>query len=674
MENESRIRKELPENARKPLEPGEQYVPMVPGDVSIPEVTSRSVGLGLVFCAVFSMAAAYLALKVGQGIEAAIPISILAIGLSQFFSRRSTILENVFVQSIGANSSHVVAGAVFTIPALYMLDMDPTWYQVILTAFLGGSLGILFIIPLRHHFMIEQHGQLPWPEATATTEILVSGEKVGGQARVLVISAGIAAIYEALVLTFGAFRELITFHSVYLGKWLADRFMTLRIDNLSAIVGLGYIVGIRYAAIICAGSFLSYFVLIPMVHAIGMHVPEILAPGTKPIAQMGIDEVFTAYVKIIGIGGIAGAGIMGVISAFPSMISSMTQGLKGLGDQPGETVRGNLRTDSTLSIKATFVGVGAVLVASFLFFTFGIGIVKSVLYSLVGVGLLTVIAFLFAPVAARAIALIGTNPVSGMTLLTLIVTGLIMKQIGLTGRPGMFVVMIIGGVVCTSLCASGAFASDLKIGHWIGANPKWQMLLKFVGTLVAAAFCGLAMWLLSGKGFGTAELPAPQATAMKEILVGIMGTQSAPLQWYLFALGVILSVILRMANVPALAFALGMYLPIQLNVPIFIGGFLSWLVQRTGSKVDEALCKARQDKGILIASGFIAGGAIMGVLDAVLSAVIGSEAKAGLHGFLYPEGALETTGEIVGILALIALCSFVVIYARRAHVEIDAAD
>jgi putative OPT family oligopeptide transporter len=709
-ENEQPVESQnLPPNARTPLKPGEQYIPMVPAQSPMPEVTTRSVVMGLIFCAIFSMAAAYLALKIGQGIEAAIPISILAIGIGGMFARRSSILENVIIQSIGANSSHVVAGAVFTIPALYMLHAEgvipvaPVWYQVILTAFLGGCLGILFLIPLRHYFMIELHGQLPWPEATATTEILVSGQKAGGQAKVLAISAVLGMVYDGLVTTFHAWKEKVTFDwktvaedgtetVVGFGQFLQHHFMTLRILNSSAVLGIGYIVGLRYAAVICAGSFLSWFVLVPIVHAVGENLQAILPPGKGLIGAMTTDEVFKYYVKIIGVGGIAGAGIMGIIQAIPSMIGSMRKGLGKIGSGGGAATADVLRTDRTFTGRMTFVGIVMTLVGIFLFYSFGLGLTDSFVYALVGTLLCGLIAFLFAPVSARAIAIVGTNPVSGMTMLTIIVVGVVMRALGIEGGEGMFVVMLVGGVVCTALCAAGALSTDLKIGHWIGATPKKQLALKFIGTLVAATFCGLAMWVMSeqpeGMGFGTDNLPAPQATAMKELLVGIMGTEEAPLRWYLFSCGVILSLILQMAKVPALAFALGMYLPIELNVPVLIGGFLAWVVGRKREGEDHQKTRAGHNRGILIASGLMAGGALMGIFDGVVNAIIksvvggntGAEIKENFDaakGHIYVlsdqnhEGA---TGELLGIAVLIALCVFVVIYSRKAKADPDAPD
>ena len=660
----------LPENARRPLKPGETYVPVVPDEI-VTEVTSRSITLGLVLCAVFAMSAAYVALKLGQGIEAAIPIAILGIGYSQIARRRSTILENVIIQSVGANSSHVVSGAVFTIPALYMLAADPATgvampsvWQVILVSFLGGCLGILFLIPLRHHFMVEMHGYFPWPEGTATTEIVLSGERVGGQAKILALAAGLGALYDGVVLSLHAMAEQINFKAVWIGEFMARHFLKLSLLNNAAIMGVGYIIGVRYAAVICAGSFMSSFLLVPIFHAVGQYVPDVLAPGTIPIAQMSMDQVFRAYVRIIGVGGIAGAGMLGILQSMPSMIRSIGANLKGMRSQDTRVKAAVPRTDRSLPSSVTGIGLAIFVVCALTFFTFGLGIEHAFGYALAGTLVVIVVAFLFAPVSARAIAIVGTNPVSGMTMLTLIITGLVMKKMGLTGGGGMFVTMMVGGVVCTALAASGALASDLKVGHWIGATPARQLALKFVGTAVAATFTGVAMWLLSqsGGGFGSSDIPAPQASAMKEILVGIFGTTAQPLQWYLFALGAIFAMVLRVIGVPALAFALGMYLPMEINFPVLLGGILAWFVQRGN---DAEASKLRNERGILIASGLIAGGALMGVINAGLGVGLGPERMATMH-LLSDQQFEGLFGEGIAIAVLAGFCLLVVTWARRA--------
>ena len=676
----------LPENARRPLKEGESYVPVVPDETGVSEVTTRAVVMGLIFCAIFAMAAAYLALKVGQGIEAAIPISILAIGLSRFFPRRSSMLENVIIQSIGANSSHVVSGAVFTIPALYMLAAEgthgvaePGVLQVISVSFLGGCLGVLFLIPLRYHFMVEMHGKFPWPEGTATTEIILSGQRAGNQAKVLAMAAGLGALYDGIVASLHGMAETLSFQAVGVKGLLAKHFMVLQLLNNAAIIGIGYIVGLRYAAVICAGSFLSWFVLVPAIHAIGVHVPVYLppAPDGLLISQMEPGEVFKYYVRIIGVGGIAGAGMLGIASSMPSMVRSIISNMIALKSQDTRSKSEVPRVDRSLPGSVAAIGIVIFMLCAFLFFSFGIGLSNAFVYAAVSTVLVTVIAFLFAPVSARAIAIVGTNPVSGMTMLTLIVTGVVLLKMGLTGGTGMFVTMMVGGVVCTALAASGALASDLKVGHWIGATPAKQLGLKFLGTLVAAVFCGLAMWVMSqsdpGQGFGTNAMPAPQASAMKEILLGIFGTTEAPLQWYLFGLGVGLAIILRMANVPALAFALGMYLPMELNTPVLLGGFLSYLVSRKRASDTNVTVKARIDRGVLIASGLVAGGAIMGVFDAIANAIIkgvtgSTSAKSAIH-VLSDHSFEGLPGEILGLIGLVGLCAFIVLYSRSAKPE-----
>jgi putative OPT family oligopeptide transporter len=646
----------LSPEAYRELKEGESYHPIVPAGETTFEVTARAVVSGLIMAVIFSLASAYLALKTGQGMEAAIPIAILAVGLANVFARRSTILENVIIQSIGAASSAVVAGAVFTIPALYMLGLDVSFWHIFLTAFLGGVLGVLFLIPLRYYLMVKEHGKLPFPEAMATTEILVAGESAGGQAMTLVWSALVAFFYDFCILTFGLWREVITFRAVWFGRWMEERFsMAFRVDGLSAIVGLGYIVGIKYASIICAGSFLSFLVLIPLVSHLGTQLGGIVSPGTIPIAEMSVDEIFVNYVRLIGIGGIAGAGIMSIIKSFPSIVNSFVLGIRGISAGRGEEHE-EVRTERNMNMRDVFIGLAACAVCLFVFFRADLA---GSAVSIVGVLLALFISFVFTMTAARAIGLIGTNPVSGMTLVTLIFTSVILTKIGLRGEPGMFVALIVGGVVCTSLAVAGAFATDLKIGYWIGSTPRNQQVYKFLGILVSAAFCGFAMMLLAkAYTFGSMDMPAPQASAMREIIYGLMGAETG-VQWILFSFGVIISVILAMSGVPALAFALGMYLPIQLNTAILLGGFLSYLVGR--SSRDETVARERKEKGILIASGYIAGGSIAGVFAAVI-AVLGWDAVLRVT-------YSETAGEIAAIGMIVILSLFMYLYAMKVKTE-----
>ena len=669
--------KGLPANARRPLAPGEPYVPLVPQD-GMPETTPRAITMGLLFCALFSMAAAYLALKLGQGIEAAIPIAILAVGLSRFFPRKNTILENVIIQSIGANSSHVVSGAAFTIPALYILAQTPgsgvptpTLWQVVLVSFLGGCIGILFLVPLRHHFMVENHGVFPWPEATATAEILVTGEKAGNQAKELAVAALVGAAYDGLVSVFRGMGEYLRLEHVWVGRALRERFLSFNFLNSAATLGIGYIIGLKYSAVIAAGSFFSMFVLVPLFHAIGQHVPTVVLPGRIPIAAMTPEQVFFAYVRIIGVGAIAGAGIMGVAASMPNMIRSIISNMKALKARDAAAEAAAVgRTDRSLAGSLVAAGLVTSAVGTLAFLSFGLGIRDALVPALVATAVVMVIAFFFAPVAARAIATIGTNPISGMTMLTLVITGVLMLRMHFTGGFGMFLTMMVGGIVCTALAASGAFSTDLKIGHWIGATPARQIAWKFAGTFVAALFTGIAMWLMAKQvnPDGTlalgSSIPAPQASAMKAILEGIFGTVSMPLRWYCFGLGVVLSVVLRMVELPALGFALGMYLPIELNTPLFLGGLLAHWVNRPKPGTSEADAKARENRGVLIASGLMAGGAIMGVVASFIK-------LKWAEGFplLSAHAAEGALGEWVGLLALVALCLYVVVYSREARGE-----
>ncbi|MBM4387034.1 MAG: oligopeptide transporter, OPT family [Deltaproteobacteria bacterium] len=627
----------LPHNAYTELAPGERYVPVVPHDRPVAEITARSVVLGVVMAVVFSFSAAYLGLKVGQVFEAAIPIAILAVGFSVLFKRRSTILENVIVQSIGAASGVVVAGGIFVIPALYILGLKPSLLDTFLAALLGGCLGILFLIPLRKFFVAEQHGKLPFPEATATTEILVTGESGGSQARVLVRSMIIGGLFDFLADAMHAWNfHLNSFDSVRhtkalfgsLGSAMYDKFrMVFRLDALTAFIGLGYIVGLKYSAIIAAGSILSFLVLVPLVFFFGSHIQEIIPPGTKLISAMTEGEIFKAYVQKIGIGAIAAAGIIGIIKS-----SRIITGAFGLGFKEifsGKSVAGEAeRTQKDLSMKSILMIIGAVLLAVLAFFIIKAGTAVGV----TGLIIVFVLAFLFTTVAAYAIAIVGTNPVSGMTLITLIITSLVLSNILPLEKEesrvaGMTIALIMGCVVCTALSMAGGFITDLKIGYWLGSTPRNQERFKFLGTVVAAASVSFAILLIemaygftvkdaTGAITPNPDVPAPQGNLMATIIQSLMDpTQIQP--WLLYGVGALIAVVLEMSKIPPLAFALGMYLPIELNTPLLAGGFLSWLVGK--STKDKELSGLRREKGTLIASGFIAGGALMGMIGAIMN-------------------------------------------------------
>ncbi len=617
-----KVRTVLPENAGRELKPGEEYVPILSPNKNYPEVTPWSVCIGLLMTILFSAAAAYLGLKVGQVFEAAIPIAIIAVGLSSACKRKNALGENVIIQSIGACSGAIVAGAIFTLPALYILQdkypgLTVNFMKVFLSSLFGGILGILFLIPFRKYFVKEMHGKYPFPEATATTQVLVSGQGGGTGAKTLAISGLIGGLYDFIVSTFGLWAETVSTTVCHVGQVVADKAkVVLKLNTGAAVLGLGYIVGLKYAFIICCGSFLVWLVIIPLMNLIwGGSVIDLMHSGiATTIRDMSADEIFREYARHIGIGGIATAGIIGIINSFGVIKSAVkvatNEFRKKKSDVPEETVR----TQRDISMKIVVIGIVVTLVIVFLFFA--LGVVKSVWLALVGVLVVGIIAFLFTTVAANAIAIVGTNPVSGMTLMTLILTSIILVACGLNGTAGMTTALVIGGVVCTALSVAGAFVTDLKIGYWIGSTPSKQESWKFLGTLVAAATVGGVMLVLNKTyGFtGENALVAPQANAMAAVIEPMMNGGGAP--WLLYGIGAVLAILLTIFKVPALPFALGMFIPIDLNLPLLVGGAISWFVS-TRSK-DAALNGARQEKGTLIASGFIAGGALMGVVSAIL--------------------------------------------------------
>ncbi len=595
----------LPENAYRELAQGEKYEPMMPSASTPAEVTPYSVSMGILMAVLFSAAAAYLGLKIGQVFEAAIPIAIIAVGVGNMLGKRNTLGQNVIIQSIGASSGVIVAGAIFTLPALYILGLEAQFYQVFLSSLLGGVLGIVLLIPFRKYFVKDMHGKYPFPEATATTEVLVSGEKGGNQAKLLAVSGLIGGLYDFVISTFGWWHEQVTTRICEWGVNVADKFKTvMSVNTGAAVLGLGYIIGLKYAAFICAGSFLVWFVIVPV---IGM-------AGGDVTAAMTAESIFAAYAKPIGIGGIAMAGIIGIVRQAGIIKSAVGLAAKELGGKKGGAAEATERTQRDLSMKLILTVLIAALLTTFIFFQFGV--LNNWLYSIVAILIVFVIAFLFTTVAANAIAIVGSNPVSGMTLMTLILSSLVLVSIGLNGTAGMTAAMIIGGVVCTALSMAGGFITDLKIGYWLGTTPSKQEGWKFLGTAISAAtVAGVMIILNKTYGFGPdSPLVAPQANAMAEVIRPLMSGGETP--WILYFAGAALALTLTMIGVPALAFALGMFIPLSLNTPLLVGGLIAWFVSSRSK--DKALNKARADRGTLIASGFIAGGALMGVVSAVL--------------------------------------------------------
>ena len=615
MEQEEQKLNSLPDNAYRELKPGEVYKPIMPANSKPREVTTYSVVFGIIMAIVFSAAAAYLGLKVGQVFEAAIPIAIIAVGCGNLMKKNNMLGQNVIIQSIGASSGVIVAGAIFTLPALYILGLDAKFYQIFLSSLLGGLLGILMLIPFRKYFVKDMHGKYPFPEATATTEVLVSGEKKGNQAKLLAVSGLVGGLYDFFISTFGWWTETISTRIMGWGEMLAEKTkLVFKVNTGAAVLGLGYIVALKYAAIICAGSFTVWFVLIPFLSYFADGQTVAVGEGVSMlIRDMSPEQLFTNYARHIGIGGIAMAGIVGIIRSSGIIKQALGLAVKELGGKKGSEEVAE-RTQHDLSMKFILIGLLATLITTFIFFQFGV--LGNLFQTIVAILIVFIISFLFTTVAANAIAIVGTNPVSGMTLMTLILASLVLVSAGLSGTNGMMAAMVIGGVVCTALSMAGGFITDLKIGYWIGTTPAKQERWKFLGTVVSAAtVAGVMMILNQTYGFvGENALVAPQANAMAAVIKPLMEGGATP--WMLYFAGAALALILTMIGVPALAFALGMFIPLDLNTPLLIGGLVSWYVS-TRSK-DEKVNKMRRERGTLIASGFIAGGALMGVISAVL--------------------------------------------------------
>ena len=652
----------LPENAFRPLNEGEEYKPLMSADKKYPEVNFWSVSWGILMAVLFSAASAYLGLKVGQVFEAAIPIAIIAVGMSTLAKRKGALGENVIIQSIGACSGVIVAGAIFTLPALYILqakypEMTVNFMQMFISSLLGGILGILFLIPFRKYFVKEKHGEYPFPEATASTQVLISGEKGGSQAKPLLIAGLIGGLYDFIVATFGWWNENVTTRIVGWGEVLADKAkVVLKINVGAAVLGLGCIIGLKYAIIICVGSLAVWLVIVPgMGLLFGDQVLNAWNPAiAQTVAEMSPELIFKEYAKSIGIGGIAMAGIIGIFRSWGIIKSAVGLASREIGGKKGgENVE---RTQKDLSMKVVLFGSIFTLLLVFVFFVFDV-MSGNILHSVVAVLLVAVISFLFTTVAANAIAIVGSNPVSGMTLMTLILASVIMVAVGLKGSSGMVAALIMGGVVCTALSMAGGFITDLKIGYWLGSTPAKQQTWKFLGTLVSAAtVAGVIMVLNKTYGFTSGELAAPQANAMAAVIDPLMNGVGAP--WLLYGIGAALALVLTYFKVPALPFALGMFIPLELNLPLLVGGLINWYVT-TRSK-DAALNAERGEKCTLLASGFIAGGALMGVLSAGL--------RFGGINMVNEEWLANPMSEAVAIVAYVLL----IVYLIKASMKVKA--
>lgn len=650
MENESY---RLPENAGRELKEGEEYKPLLPDNSKPKEATLYAVLVGVLMTILFSAAAAYLGLKVGQVFEAAIPIAIIAVGLSSVMRKKGALGQNVIIQSIGACSGAIVAGAIFTLPAIYILNIEVSFWQMMLSSLLGGVLGILFLIPFRKYFVKEMHGKYPFPEATATTQVLVNGEGNRKGALTLLISGLIGGLYDFLVATFGTWSETISTRMTAWGAALADNHKLVVKNNTgAAVLGLGYIIGLKYSLIICCGSFLVWFVVIPLINLFGGDsVIDLMNTGlTATVSSMSAEEIFATYARPIGIGGIATAGIIGILKSFGVIKSAFGLAVKEMGRKGGKEAVS--RTQQDLPMTIIVYGIAITLLLAYVFFVFGTAC--NWWQAVIALVIAAVIAFLFTTVAANAIAIVGSNPVSGMTIMTLIITSLVLVAMGIKGQMGMVAAVLIGGVVCTALSVAGAFITDLKIGYWIGTTPAKQEVWKFLGTVVAAVtVCGVMVILNKTYGFtGDNALVAPQANAMAAVIGPMMNGGNAP--WALYGMGAVLALLLNWCGVPALAFCLGMFIPQELNLPLLVGGIVSWFVS-TRSK-DKAVNDARMEKGTLIASGFIAGGALMGVVSAILK-------FADVDLFMTQWNS--TYGEVMAIFPYIALIAVMILFSMK---------
>lgn len=649
----------LPENAHRELNPGEEYQPLLDAGKTYKEVTPYSVAVGVVMVIIFSAAAAYLGLKVGQVFEAAIPIAIIAVGLTSALKKNDGLAQNVIIQSIGGCSGAVVAGAIFTLPAIYILGVEVSFWQMFLSSLLGGVLGILFLIPFRKYFVKEMHGKYPFPEATATTQVLVSGEGGGDSARTLVTAGLVGGLYDFIIATFGVWSETLTTRVVGWGAMLADKAkLVLKLNTGAAVLGLGYIVGLKYSFIICLGSFLVWLIIIPLINVLwGGNVVEIEGIS-QAIGSLSPEQIFSTYARPIGIGGIAMAGIIGIIKSFGVIKSAVGLAVSEFSHKDGGNKVQDKRTDEDLSMKTILFGIVIALLAIFAFFAFG-GVVNNVWQALVGLVIVAVISFLFTTVAANAIAIVGSNPVSGMTLMTLIIASIILVAVGLKGNAGMAAALVIGGVVCTALSVAGSFVTDLKIGYWIGTTPKKQESWKFLGVAVASVtVCAVMLVLNKTYGFtGENALVAPQANAMAAVIQPMMNGGGAP--WLLYGIGAAIALVLTVLKVPALAFALGMFIPIDLNLPLLVGGAISWFVTTRSS--DKAVNDARGERGTLIASGFIAGGALMGVVSAILKF-----AKVDWYMTAWNDAGAGVSGaEMVAIVPFILLVVYTIVASMK---------
>ena len=586
------------------------FKPFISADKIVPEFTFTSLFIGILLAVVFGAANAYLGLRVGMTVSASIPAAVLSMGIIRVILRRDSILENNMVQTIGSAGESVAAGAIFTLPALFLWAADgvegieaPGLFEIFLIALVGGTLGVLFMIPLRKALIVEEHGVLPYPEGTACAEVLLAGEEGGSKASVVFSGLGIAAVYKFVADGLGVFPSSVNYDiKAYKGS-------AVGMDVLPALVGVGYICGPRIASYMFSGSVLSWFVLMPLISLFAGDA--IIFPGTEPISSLAPSELWGTYIKYIGAGAVARGGIISLIKSLPLILKTFSQAMKSMSNNKGKAASG-LRTDQDMPMPVILIGVGVIAIAIWLLPTFPINLLGAVIVVIFG--------FFFATVSSRMVGLIGSsnNPVSGMAIATLLIATILLKATGLDGATGMKGAIAIGSIICIVAAIAGDTSQDLKTGFIVGATPKKQQLGELIGVLTSSLAIGGVLYLLNEAwGYGSTELPAAQATMMRMIVEGVM---NADLPWGLIGAGAAIAIVVEILRIPVLPFAVGMYLPLSLNAGIMAGGLVRLVVEKK-SGLSEEKKKAAIDRGILYTSGMIAGEGLIGILLAVFAVV-----------------------------------------------------
>lgn len=598
------------------MEQKKSFKPFIPANKVVPEFTPVSVILGIILAVVFGAANAYLGLRVGMTVSASIPAAVLSMGIIRILLRRDSILENNMVQTIGSAGESLAAGAIFTVPALFMWAEEskeiatPSFVEIGIIAVVGGLLGVLFMVPLRTALIVEEHGVLPFPEGTACAEVLLAGEKGGDKSKVVFSGLGIAALYKFIADGMCLFPSEVDWDIKPLKAGFGG-------DVLPALAGVGYICGLEISAYMFAGGVLGWFVLIPLIILFGGD--NIIAPATEAVKSLGVWDIWSTYIRYIGAGAVAAGGIISLVKSFPTIIKTFAKAMKGFGHAGDNQVR----TSKEIPMKFVIFGVVGLAVI--------IWLLPTVPISLIGAFIVVIFGFFFATVSSRMVGLVGSsnNPVSGMAIATLLIATALLKATGTTGYAGMASAICIGTIICIIAAMAGDTSQDLKTGYIVGATPYWQQIGELIGAIIAAISIGGVMYLLNAAwGYGSKQLPAPQASLMKLVVEGVMG---GTLPWGLVFCGVAIAIVIEILNLPVLPIAIGLYLPIHLSTPIFIGGVLRWIFEKkktNGDKQKEQEKKDMIDRGVLYSSGLIAGEGLIGILLAIFAIIPMSKGKS----------------------------------------------